>query len=116
VLTSLAAAPRCDDADTKLGLTALAVLPARVVDGVFVEEGYLFLECELGRVVDGFGENSLVTGRVVAAYADEEAIRTSERDDGEVLRSAPLLAYLSPGRYTEIRGGHAFPFPAGFRR
>ena len=92
------------------------MFPSRVVDGVFVEDGYLFLECELERVIDGFGENSLVTGRVVAAYSVEEALRTSERDDGEVLRTAPLLAYMAPGRYTEIGEGLTFPFPLGFRR
>jgi flavin reductase (DIM6/NTAB) family NADH-FMN oxidoreductase RutF len=114
VLTSLAAAPRCDD--LKPSLRVLPTFPARAVDGVFIEDGYLFLECELERAIDGFGENSLVTGRIVAAYVAEEALRTSEREDGEVLRSAPLLAYLPPGRYAEIREGLAFPFPSGFRR
>ncbi len=123
VLTSLAATPRDHD-DVKPALRVLPTLPAQRVDGRFVADGYLFLECTLDRVVDGFGLNSLIAGRVIAARADEGALRTSEREDEEVLRSAPPLAYLAPGRYTEIRqahafpfpAGHAFPFPAGFRR
>ena len=33
-----------------------------------------------------------------------------------LLLAAPLMAYLAPGRYAEIRSGHAFPYPAGFMR
>ena len=65
VLASLAASPRCGDED-KPALAALPVFPASCVDGVLLQGGYLFLECELDRIVDGFGANSLVIGRVVA--------------------------------------------------
>ncbi|HMB08128.1 MAG TPA: flavin reductase [Isosphaeraceae bacterium] len=115
LLASLAAAPRSDD-DVKPSLCALPTFRARQVDGIFVAEGSLFLECTLDRVIDGFGANVLVSGRIVAAHADEEALRVSEREDEEVLQAAPLLAYLSPGRYAEIRQAYAFPFPVGFRR
>jgi len=115
VLTSLSAAPRDDD-DVKPSLNLLPTRPAGTIDGVFVEDGYLFLECRLDRIIDGFGDNSLITGRVVAAQVAEESLRLSDGDDAEVLRSAPLLAYLAPGRYAEIRYGHSFPFPVGFAR
>jgi flavin reductase (DIM6/NTAB) family NADH-FMN oxidoreductase RutF len=115
VLTSLAAAPRDDD-DVKPALALLPTRPARLIDGVFVRDGYLFLECMLDRIVDDFGENSLIAGRIVAAEVAEDALRLSDGDDAEVLRTAPLLAYVAPGRYAEIRYGHAFPFPMGFAR
>ena len=115
VLTSLSAAPRDDD-DVKTSLSLLPTRPARTIDGVFVEDGYLFLECSLDRIIDGFGDNSLIAGRVVAAQVAEDAMRLSDFDDAEVLRAAPLLAYLAPGRYAEIRSGHTFPFPVGFAR
>src|SRR5271165_2834053 len=86
VLTSLAAAPRDDD-DTKPALALLPTRPARTIDGVFVEDGYLFLECSLDRIIDDFGENSLIAGRVVAAEVAEDAMRLSDVDDAEVLRS-----------------------------
>ena len=115
VLTSLSASPRDDD-DVKPSLTLLPTRPAGTIDGVFIEDGYLFLECTLDRIIDDFGENSLIAGRVVAAQVAEDSLRLSDGEDAEVLRSAPLLAYLAPGRYAEIRYGHAFPYPVGFAR
>jgi flavin reductase (DIM6/NTAB) family NADH-FMN oxidoreductase RutF len=115
VLASLAAAPRCGD-DTKPSLLALPTFPASQIDGVFVAEGYIFLECRLDRVVDGFGVNSLITGRIVAAHVHEDALRTSDRDDQDVIHQAPLLGYLSPGRVATIAGSYSFPFPLDFTR
>lgn len=115
VLTSLAAAPRCGD-DAKPSLLALPTFPASTVDGVFVQDASLFFECRLHQIVDGFGVNSLITGRIVAAYADEDVLRASDRDDQEVLQTAPLLAYVSPGRIAQIRETFSFPFPLDFSR
>lgn len=114
VLASLAASPRCDD--VKEILRGIPTVAAEVVDGVLLEEAYLVLECELDRFVDGFGENSLIAGRVVAARVDRKALRASERDDAETLADCPLLAYLHPDHFSEIRQGRALPLPAGFRR
>jgi flavin reductase (DIM6/NTAB) family NADH-FMN oxidoreductase RutF len=115
VLTSLAAAPRDDD-DIKPALALLPTRPARTIDGVFLADGYLFLECSLDRIIDDFGENSLIAGRVLAAQVAEDALRLSEGEDADVLLAAPLMAYLAPGRYAVIRSGHAFPYPVGFMR
>jgi len=115
VLTSLSAAPRDGD-DVKPALALLPTRPAQKIEGVFLEDGYLFLECTLDRIVDGFGENSLIAGLVVAAQVAEDALRLSDREDADVIRAAPLLAYLAPGRYAEICRAHAFPYPVGFSR
>ena len=115
LFSSLAA--ECRDAeDVKPALQVLPTFAAQMVDGVFVADGYLFFECRLNRVVDGFGVNSLLVGRIVAAHVDQAALRASERDDNDLIRQQPLLAYLSPGRFTEIQNSHSFPFPAEFRR
>ena len=114
VLASLAASPRIDDAKPVLG--ALPTFPARLINGVFIEDGYLFLECELDRIIDDFGENSLVTGKIIAAHLQESALRLSDRADEELLSESPLLVYLAPGRYAEVREGPAFPYPIGFSR
>ncbi len=115
LLASLAAAPRCED-QSKPSLLVLPTLPARQVDGVLVQGCYLVLECTLHSVVDGFGPNSLMIGKVVAAAAHEDALRSAERDEGDQIYQFPLLAYLSPGRLAEIRQSTAFPFPKGFSR
>jgi flavin reductase (DIM6/NTAB) family NADH-FMN oxidoreductase RutF len=115
LLASLAAAPRCADL-SKPSLLILPTFPARQVDGVLVQGCYLFLECTLHRILDGFGPNSLIIGHVVAAAAHEDALRVEERDEGDQIFQFPLLAYLSPGRVAEIRQSLAFPFPKGFSR
>lgn len=114
VMTSLTAAPRCED--DKPIMDMLETFPAQHAQGVFEKSGYLFLECELVDIYDGFGDNSLIAGSVVAAYADPKALRRSDRDDAEVLLEVPQLAYLYPGRFAVIKETQAFPFPAGMRR
>src|SRR5262249_10792202 len=81
LLASLAAAPRCEDG-SKPSLLALPTFPARQVEGALVQGCYLYLECTLHSVVDGFGPNSLVIGDVVAAAARADALRGEERDEG----------------------------------
>lgn len=116
VLTaSLAAAPRCEG-DTKPALTLLDTVPATAVDGVLLRDAYLHFECETSRVVDDFGRNSLVTGRIVEARVAADSVRGDDRDDRELLLDAPLLAYVAPGRYAEIAETFAFPFHAGYTR
>jgi len=115
LLSTLAASPRCDD-QSKPNLAALATFPATHVDGVLVQGCYLFLECRLERILDGFGTNSLIIGTVVAAGALESALRSAEQDENEQIFTEPLLAYLNPGRFAVIRESTAFPLPAGFRR
>lgn len=115
VATSLAAAPRCDN-DAKPSLSALQTFRASHVDGVFVIDAYVFLECTLHGIVDGFGENSLITGRIAAAHVHEDALRASDRDDHDVIHQSPLLAYLSPGRVARVGQSYSFPFPVDFTR
>lgn len=114
VQASLTASPRSEDG-SKPAVAALATMPARVVDGVLVRDGYLWLECALERVIDGFGENSLIVGEIVAASVDERALRASDADDADLTTAMPLLAYVSPGRFAEIGETFSFPFPADFR-
>ena len=115
VLTSLAASPRCE-AESKPALGALPVFPASQVEGVLLEGAGVFLECELERIVDGFGVNSLVAGRVVAAHVAEDALRCDDGDDQAQIHASPLLAYLNPGRFAAIDDSLSFPFPAGMKK
>ena len=112
---SLAASPRCEDGDKPV-LQAYETFPAASIDGEFVEGGYLFFECEHYRTYDDFGINSLITGRIVAAYADADAVRSSEYDDQELIHHTQLLAYLHPGRFATIEASNAFPFPADMKK
>jgi len=116
VLTSLAASPRCGEAAEKPALSVLPVFPASTVDGVLLEGGYMFLECHLDRIVDGFGVNSLIIGRIVAARVAADAERVHEGGDQALVHNAPILAYLNPGRFATIEDSLTFPFPAGMQK
>jgi flavin reductase (DIM6/NTAB) family NADH-FMN oxidoreductase RutF len=115
ILTSLAATQRGED-DVKPGLVALPTRPAQHGAGVFFADSYCCLECELMQVTDGFGVNSLITGRIVAAYIDVEAARGMDKDDHTLLYDNPLLVYLSPHRFAEVRETYSFPFPVNYQR
>ncbi|MBT8433092.1 MAG: flavin reductase family protein [Gammaproteobacteria bacterium] len=115
VLASLAATPRCDDGSKPI-TQALPTFAAEKVNAPLVEDGYLFLECELKQIVDDLGDNSLIIGRIIAARVAEDALRSSELDDEDLIYASPLLAYLYPGRFTEIANTNKLPFPAGFKR
>lgn len=115
VVQAALAATRREPDGSKPSLQALPTFRARVVDGALVHGCYLFLECELERIVS-FGEEALVIGRIVAASAREEAVRGPDRDDTDVLRRLPPLAYVSPRRFTSVVDTQAFPFPAAFSR
>ena len=115
VLTSLAASPRWGD-EEKPALSVLPVFPAKVVDGVLVKGGTVFLECALDRIIDGFDVNSLIVGKVVAARVEEQAERSPDHDDQAVVHDVPLLAYLHPGRFAKIENSLSFPFPAGMKK
>ena len=114
--TSLAAQARGGPGEPTPGLDLLPTVEAREVEGPLLLGAHLHLECRLDRVVDGFEENSLVVGRIVAARVREEALRSSERPDQEALVQEPLLAYVSPGRVAVVDRAEPFPFPADFRR
>lgn len=115
VQASLTAAPRCDDGE-KASLLGLPIVAAQSVPGPLIEGAYLQLECRLERVVEGFGENALVVGKIVAARVLEEAARSLDREDQRLVAERPLLAYLAPGQFARIGESQSFPFPAGFTR
>ena len=112
---SLAASPRYAGG-RKTVLQSFTTFPAKKIKGEFIAEAYLFLECVHHKTIDGVGENCLITGEVVAAYAHPDFIRSSELDDQELIHQAPLLAYLPPGRFSTITRSNAFPFPADMKR
>ncbi len=116
MFTSLAASPRCDADEEKPVLNTFETIPATQIDGVFVADGYIFFECEVFKVIDGFGINSLITGRIIAAHIHKDALRVSELDDQELIHNAPMLAYIHPWRFATIADTNRFPLPEGMKR
>lgn len=116
LLTSLAASPRCDEDASKPVLQMFDTFDASAIEGQFIKDGYLYLECEKHAIFDGFGVNSLITGRVVAAHVNRNALRDAEKDDQDLLFAEPVLAYVHPWRYATIRETDQFPVPDGMKR
>jgi flavin reductase (DIM6/NTAB) family NADH-FMN oxidoreductase RutF len=114
VVSSLAAAGR-SDTGLKPSLVAVPTAPARLVDVPVVDGCPFYLECELDRIIDGFGPSSLIVGRVVAATAASEALRGADVDDADLLHRLGLLTYLAPGRFAVVRETLSFPYPVDFR-
>lgn len=114
LFSSLAASPREFTGDKPV-IDYFDTFPAQIVDGAFIDEAYLFFECRHFKTVDGFGENCLITGEIIAAYADADFLRSSEMDDQELIHDSPLFAYLTPGRFATIDKSNAFPFPADMK-
>ena len=112
--SGLAASPRQEG--HKQVLDYFTTFPAQQIEGVFIEEAYLYFECRHFKTVDGFGENCLITGEIVAAYAEPGFLRSNELDDQELVHNSPLFAYLAPGRFATIEQSNAFPFPANMKK
>ena len=112
--SSLAAFPRQDG--FKPVLEYFKTFKGRTVDAPLIEEAYLYFECRHFKTVQGFGPNCLITGEIVAAYAEPDFLRSTEIDDQELVHDSPLLAYLAPGRFAEIDRSNAFPFPANMQK
>ena len=115
VLASLAASPRCENGSKPI-IEQLPTIPAKNVDAVFMKDGYLFLECNQHKIYDDFGDNSLITGKIISAKIAEDALRVADSDDQKLLRQSPLLAYLYPNRFAEISNTQTMPLPRGFKR
>ncbi len=97
-------------------LDQIDTVPATKVDGVFLEDAYVFLECAFERFIDDLDDNSLILGRIEAAHVHKDALRASEESDQKLLHEAPLLTYLHPGRFASVRDTQTFPFPADFHK
>ena len=102
-----------NDDDSKPSLGVLPTCKAEKIDGIFLTDAYLFLECKLDRILDGFGDNSLIIGKIIGAYINQDALRVADQDDQDLISHAPLLAYLNNGRYAKIDRSLSFPFHTG---
>ncbi len=117
ITTSLSASPRTDGiSKSESIIEALPVAQATSMDVPVLSDAYLYFECDLFKIVDGFGENSLITGSIRKAFVHSDYLRVSELDEAEQLQEHPLLAYIAMGRFANISNTYNFPFPKDFTR
>lgn len=117
VYASLSASPRSGNkAKSERILSALPTWQAPNTDAPLIADAYLYLECSLFKIIDGFDENSIITGKIKTAFVHKNYQRTSEQDEQELIKKNSLLVYLSEGRFAKIEDSYNFPFPKNFRR
>jgi hypothetical protein len=58
----------------------------------------------------------MIIGAVVAAAVHEDQLCAEDQDEADQVFQHPLLAYLNPGRFAEVRQTVALPLPKGFSR
>lgn len=117
LITSLTASPRNSGISKEdQVLDSLPTRKATEVDALFLDQAYLMLECKHFRTIDGFGTNSLITGKILHAFVHPEYLKGSEHDEQQLLHEHPLLAYVAEGRFARVGETYKFPFPKGFKR
>lgn len=117
VITALSATPRCDDfKNTKPIIESLPTFECKSIDALLIKNAYLFFECKLFKIIDGFEDYSIITGKIEEAYVNKNYLKVSEKDEQEQIRENPLLAYIANGRFARIKKTYNFPFPKGFKK
>lgn len=117
LLTSLSASRRKGDISKSNQIVdALPTIKTTKIDALLVTDSYLHLECELFKIIDGFDDNSMITGKVCRASVHPDYLKVSEKEEQEQLKEYPLLAYLADGRFATVSETYNFPFPKDFSR
>lgn len=117
LIAGLSASPRSEElGKSEKVLDYLPTCRAPGMDAPFLVDSYLLMECSHFKTIDGFGENSLITGEIQKAYVHRDYLRISEQDEQQMMVDHPLLAYVAEGRFALVDETYAFPFPKGFQR
>lgn len=117
LLASLSASPRREDiAKSEAIVKSLPTLRATSIDALFIKDSYVYFECELFKIIDGFDQHSFITGKIKRAFVHTDYLKVSEKDEQLQIKENPLLAYVAEGRFATITDTYNFPFPKGFKR
>ena len=117
VLASLCASPRCGNKmDEKPILKNLPTTKCKKIDAVILKDSYLYFECDSAKIIDGFEEYSIITGKIIEGYVKKDYLKVSDKDEQLQIYENPLLAYIAHGRFAKITETYNFPFPKGFKR
>ncbi len=117
ITASLSASPRNGEIlKSQAIVKVLPIIKATEMDAPLVKDAYLYFECDLFKIIDGFADNSIITGRIKKAYVRKEYMRYSDKDEQQQLKENPLLVYIANGRFAKTSETYNFPFPKDFKR
>ena len=117
VTASLAASPRGENKKNfKEVIKCLSTFSTSKKNNLFITDSYVLFECSLYKVIDGFDDYSIITGKIDTAWVHKEDKIYSDIDEQQHLYNNPLLVYISQGRFANVKETFNFPFPKNFQR
>ncbi len=117
LLSSLAATPRCAVKDFPKEITNhIPTVTHNNGTSIFVKDSYVMLDCSLYKIIDGFDDYSLITGRIEQAMVHKNYKIVSDEGHQKQIFDHPLLAYIAQGRFASIKETLSYPYPKDFQR
>lgn len=117
LLSSLAAMPRCSVKDFSRDITdQIPTVICNQNESIFVKDSYVMLDCILHKVIDGFDDYSLITGKINQARVHKNYKIISDEGHQKQIYEHPLLAYIAQGRFASIKETLSYPYPKDFKR
>lgn len=74
------------------------------------------LDCSAHKIIDGFDDYSLITGKINSAKVHQDYKIVSDEGHQKQIYDHPLLAYIAQGRFASIKETLSYPYPKDFQR
>lgn len=117
LLSSIAAIPRCAVDHFPSDITAnIPTVTTEEGENIFIADSYVLLNCDLYKVIDGFDDYSIITGKINAAMVHKDYKIISDKGQQRQIYENPLLAYIAQGRFASIKETMSYPYPKDFKR
>ncbi len=117
LLSSLAATPRSAVKDFPEEVTnQIPTVTVESGESIFIKGSYVMLECSLYKIIDGFDDYSLITGRIERAMVHKDYKIVSDEGHQKQIYDNPLLVYIAQGRFASIKETLSYPYPKDFQR
>lgn len=117
LISSLAAMPRCAVKDFPKEITnQIPTITSQDGEAIFLSDSYVMFDCSLHKIIDGFDDYSLITGKIQQAMVHKNYKIVSDEGHQKQIYDHPLLAYIAQGRFARIKETLSYPYPKDFQR
>jgi len=117
LLSSIAAIPRCSVDSFPMDITDnIPTISTQEGENIFIADSYVLMDCDLHKIIDGFDDYSIITGKIKSAMVHKDYKVVSDEGQQELIYENPLLAYVAQGRFASIKKTMKYPYPKDFQR
>jgi len=117
LLSSLAAIPRCSVNSFPNDITDnIPTISTEKGENIFIADSYVLFDCDLHKIIDGFDDYSIITGKIKLALVHKDYKIISDEGQQTQIYENPLLAYIAQGRFASIKETLSYPYPKDFHR